>query len=89
MKSDEEGKKQWIVDQKLDALKAWSADTEKGTDELYKQLHGENWQQIRDQDLYRLAAQQEEASNKQKELEKFQKESKEKKEIKITGFKWI
>jgi chromatin structure-remodeling complex subunit RSC1/2 len=62
---------------------------ERGTDELYKQMHGENWKEIRELDLARLAVQQEEAFKNQKELEKFRHENKENKEVKITGFKWI
>lgn len=89
MKADEESKKQWICDQKVDALKTWSAQTEKGTDELYKKLHGENWQQIKQLDLAKLAVEQKQASNRQKELEEFQNERKTKNEVKITGFKWI
>jgi chromatin structure-remodeling complex subunit RSC1/2 len=89
MKADGESNKQWILDQKINALKTWSADTEHGTDELYKKLHGENWQRVRELDLAKLAVQQEQAFNKQKELEKFQKEKKSKDEVKITGFKWI
>jgi chromatin structure-remodeling complex subunit RSC1/2 len=89
IKADEEGSKQWILDQKLKALMSWSSDTEKGTDELYKKLHGEKWQQMRELDLAKLAVQQEQSFNKQKELEKFQKESKAKDEVRITGFKWI
>jgi chromatin structure-remodeling complex subunit RSC1/2 len=89
MKTDEDRIKQWIIDQKINALKTWSAHTEEGTDDLYKKLHGENWQQMREFDLAKLAVQQEQAFNKQKELEKFQTEKKDKDEIKITGFKWI
>jgi chromatin structure-remodeling complex subunit RSC1/2 len=89
MKADDEGKKHWIFDQKVNALKTWSEDMDKGTDGLYKRLHGDNWKQMRELDQYRLAIQQEEAFNKQKELEKFQRDSKENKDVKITGFKWI
>jgi chromatin structure-remodeling complex subunit RSC1/2 len=70
-------------------LQQWTANMERGTDELYKQMHGEKWKEMRELDLARLAVQQEEAFKKQKELEKFTQENKENKEIKITGFKWI
>jgi chromatin structure-remodeling complex subunit RSC1/2 len=89
IKADEEGNKQWILDQKVKALKSWSTETNKGTDELYKTLHGEKWQQVKERDLASLAEQQELAFNKQKELEKFREGRKAKDEIKITGFKWI
>ena len=89
MKTDEEGKKNWIIDQKLVSLQQWTTNMERGTDELYKQMHGENWKEIRELDLARLAVQQEEAFKNQKELEKFRHENKENKEAKITGFKWI
>jgi len=89
IKADEEGNKQWILDQKVKALKSWSTETDKGTDELYKTLHGEKWQQVKERDLASLAEQQELAFNKQKELEKFREGRKAKDEIKITGFKWF
>jgi chromatin structure-remodeling complex subunit RSC1/2 len=89
IKADEEASKQWILDQKVKALKSWSAESEKGTDELYKKLYGDDWQQVKELDLAKLAVQQEQAFNKQKELEKFRKERKGKDEVKITGFKWV
>jgi len=89
MKYDDEGKKQWILDQKLKELTKWCGDLEKGTDDLYKQMHGDNWKEMRAMDLNRLAVLQEEASKRQKEIEAYQKERRQEKDIKITGFKWI
>lgn len=89
IKADEGASEQWILDQKVKALKNWSAETEKGTDELYKKLYGDDWQQVKELDLAKLAVQQEQAFNKQKGLEKFKKERKGKDEVKITGFKWV
>ena len=88
IKADEDSQKQWILDQKVKALKAWSEDTEKGTDELYKKLHGENWQEMRAADVARLVAQQEAAVSKQNELDQFRKEQQAKHEVKITGFRF-
>ena len=89
IKSSEEGKRQWIVDQKIEALDKWASNMDKGTDVLYKQLHGNNWQEIRMKDFERLAAEQEEAIKRQKTLLDIQKKRKEEKDIPITGFKWI
>ena len=89
MKANDDDQKQWIFDQQMNALKNWTEDMDKGTDELYKQLHGNNWKQMRELDQNSLAIQQEEAFIKQKELEKFQSESIENKDVEITAFKWI
>ncbi|RDL30456.1 Bromodomain-containing protein [Venustampulla echinocandica] len=89
MKADGDGKRQWIIDQKLASLESWMKDMDNGTDELYKQLHGEKWKEVRDLDLCRLAVQQEDASTRKKRAEKFREESKERMEVKITGHKWI
>ena len=88
-KANEENFKSLLVNQKLVALEMWTKDMEGGTDELYEQLHGENWKEVRDADLARIAVQQEEALKKSKELELFQKESREQREVKLTGFKWV
>jgi chromatin structure-remodeling complex subunit RSC1/2 len=88
MRMDAEGKKQWILEQKVEALDKWSKSMEKGTDELYKQMYGEKWKEVRDADLNRLAVQQVEASAKQQDIENWDK-MKGVKDVKITGFKWI
>lgn len=62
---------------------------EKGTDELYKQLHGENWREARERDLNNLAIQQQKTFDKLKDNEDFQKRRAAEKEVKITGFRWI
>jgi chromatin structure-remodeling complex subunit RSC1/2 len=89
LKIDEAGKKNWLVNYKLSALQKWEAEMEKGTDQLYKQLHGENWKEARENDLNKLAVQQEQTFKKQNENRDFQKKRAEAKEVKITGFKWI
>lgn len=89
MKTSAEGKADWIVSQKLQALNKWSADMDHGTDEMYKKLHGENWKDARDIDLANLAVQQEQAFNKARELDLFKKQREQAKEVKIDGFKWV
>lgn len=89
MKTDIDGKQQRVTDQKIKAIQRWCEDMDKGTDELYEQMHGHVWKQARKVDLCRLAIAQEEASMKQREIEEFQKQRIEGKEIKITNFKWI
>jgi chromatin structure-remodeling complex subunit RSC1/2 len=74
--------------QNLEAMLEWSEQMDKGTDELYKKMHGDNWRQAREEDLVKLAVKQEEAYKQQKHAEEFQK-SRESKDVKITGFKWI
>jgi chromatin structure-remodeling complex subunit RSC1/2 len=89
MKTDQEGKKQWLLDQKIKAMNDWAMNMDKGTDDLYKQIHGENWKEMRELDLCKLAVAQEEALKKQKEIEAFKDAGKKKREVLITGFKWI
>ncbi|KAL2072320.1 hypothetical protein VTL71DRAFT_11663 [Oculimacula yallundae] len=89
MKTSDEGTVNWIVAQKLEALSKWNADMENGTDEMYKQLHGENWQEVRDADLAKLAVEQEQVFEKERELDLFKKKREERKEVKIDGFRWI
>jgi len=88
-KADEEEKKQLILDQRMKALNKWCVDMNNGTDDLYKQLHGDQWKEMREFDLYKLAAQQEDAFKKQKEIEEFKKTRSKAKGVKITGFNWI
>jgi len=89
IKTDAEGKKQWLVDQKVAALQSWCADMDHGTDELYKKMHRDDWKDVREFDVNKLAVLQAEEFIKKKELESFRKETLAKKDVKITGFKWI
>ncbi|KAH8661427.1 hypothetical protein BGZ60DRAFT_380901 [Tricladium varicosporioides] len=89
MKMDSEDKKRWLLEQKMAAMEEWRKNMERGTDEIYKDLHGENWKEIRDAEQCRLAIKQEDAYKKQKAHEEFKKRAAEAKEVKITGFKWI
>jgi chromatin structure-remodeling complex subunit RSC1/2 len=89
VKADLDSSKSWLMNQKLSALEIWTKHMETGTDELYQQLYGENWKQIRDSDLMRLGDYQKHALEKSKELVKFRQESKAQREVKLTGFKWI
>ena len=88
-KTGEDGQKNWLVNERLKSVKKWSEAMEKGTDELYQQLHGENWKEVREQDLARLAVQQEKAFNDQKDNEKFKKARADAKEVAIKGFRWL
>jgi chromatin structure-remodeling complex subunit RSC1/2 len=89
LKTSTDGRVCWIVAQKLEALSKWNVDMENGTDEMYKQLHGENWKEARDLALANLAIQQEQALSKERELELFEKRREERKQVKIDGFKWV
>jgi chromatin structure-remodeling complex subunit RSC1/2 len=89
IKTEKEDMKQKVFDQAATALKKWAEGMERGTDELYKHMHGEDWEKMRKQDLLQLTSQQEEALRKRKEMEEFQREMKKRDEVKITGSKWI
>lgn len=89
MKVDDDGKHCWILSQKMKALHEWCGDLDRGTDDLYRQMHGDDWKEARNLALCRLAISQEEASKQQKELEAYQKQRKAEKDIQITGFNWI
>lgn len=88
MKADNEGKKDWISLQKVKAMSTWSEHMEKGTDEMYRQMYGENWEEMRILHLQKLALEQVEATEKQKDAETFLNERKDETEVKITGFKF-
>jgi chromatin structure-remodeling complex subunit RSC1/2 len=89
LRTNEKGEKDWLIDDKLESLRSWGADMEKATDELYQELHGENWKEIRQQDLLRLAIRQEQTFNKEKENSEFRKKRAAEREVKIRGFRWI
>ena len=88
VKHDDEGKENWIRDQKLTSLKTWAASMEKRTDELYQQLHGEDWRDVRKNGLSKIAVRQEQSLKEQQELQSFRRERDADKDIQITGFKW-
>ena len=87
MRVEEEGVTQFICDQKAKIFKNWAADIDRGTDELYKRLHGENWEAMRKEDTLKLIARQEAASKEKKELETFKDELKKREEARNIGLK--
>ncbi|KIN00995.1 hypothetical protein OIDMADRAFT_198053 [Oidiodendron maius Zn] len=87
MRVEEEGVTQFICDQKAKIFKNWAADIDRGTDELYKRLHGENWEAMRKEDTLKLIARQEAASKEKKELEAFKDELKNREEARNIGLK--
>jgi chromatin structure-remodeling complex subunit RSC1/2 len=89
VKVEEEGMAQFIMDQKVKALKKWAEGMDRGTDGLYKHLHGENWQEVRKEDMGKIIARQELASKEQKEIEEFNQELKKRDEAKNAGLKWV
>ncbi|KAF8866168.1 Bromodomain-containing protein [Acephala macrosclerotiorum] len=72
-----------MIEKKLNAIKIWSKGMDAGTDELYKQMNGENWQEVRDADQARLAVLQDQATGKEKENQEYQKARAEEKDLKI------
>jgi len=88
MKEDTDSKQKFLVSQKLKALDVWQSKMKESTDEMYKELYGEDWEQIRDRDLVKLATAQEDAYKQKKELEEWRKEQEKRKEVKITGFRF-
>lgn len=88
MKETSEGKQTWLYNQKLKALEAWNSNTEKGTVELYQKMHGEDWEQMWERDMAKLAVAQEESYKQKKELEEWREGLKKRKEVEITGFKF-
>lgn len=89
IKTSEERNKQRIIDQKFKAMNEWCGNMDRGTDAIYKQIHGDEWKEVREIDLARLAVAQEESFKKQKEIDEFLKKQKNEKDISITGFRWI
>ncbi|KAK6582603.1 hypothetical protein PZA11_005011 [Diplocarpon coronariae] len=89
LKTEDDGRLDRIVGQKLNALEKWKIGMERGTDELYQQLHGENWFAVRARDLASLALQQEQTFGQKQEVEAFHRRREERKEVEIQGFRWI
>lgn len=71
------------------SMENYALEMDKGTDEIYKQLYGENWQEIREQDRNNLAVEQAKTFNRLKENRDFHQKRAAEKEVKITAFKWI
>ncbi|CAG8982462.1 hypothetical protein HYALB_00009956 [Hymenoscyphus albidus] len=89
MKADHvEGEKQ-VLESQLSVFEAWTKNMEQGTDDLYKQMHGDDWKQAREADLAKLAIKQQEALQKAQEVEKFHETSKKMREVKVSGFTWV
>ncbi|TAQ85828.1 hypothetical protein B7494_g5838 [Chlorociboria aeruginascens] len=89
MKTDDDDKKQQAFDQKMNYLQNWCKNMEAGTDELYKQMHGEKWKEMRELDAQALVAKQQEAYNKRLSMEKAHKKQDDGENMKITAFKWV
>lgn len=89
IKSNGQGNNEWIQTRKAELLEKWTESMDKGTDELYKKMHGEGWQAVREEDRKALIVKQQQAAEKQRELEEWKRGVKARKEIPITGFKWI
>ncbi|KAG0647295.1 chromatin remodeling [Hyphodiscus hymeniophilus] len=88
LKADDEKKSAWIIQEKMKGMHSWAEQMEQGTDDMYRQMYGENWKEIRALHLQKLALEQGEVSEKQKNAQVFLKERNAGKEVKITGFKF-
>lgn len=90
LKTVNENKQNWLVDQKLVYVQNWSEELAKGTDDLYQKMYGDNWKEMRNVDTHKLVLQQAKASKRQKGIDDFQKTRKaEVKGVEVFGFKWI
>jgi chromatin structure-remodeling complex subunit RSC1/2 len=88
VKAEEQSVAELLLERKAKALGKWTEDMEKGTDALYKHLHGENWEEVRKQDLAKMITRQELASKEKKENEAFHHEIEKRDEAKNSGLKW-
>lgn len=89
MKADHKGGEQQVMEGKLELLELWSKGMQRGTDELYRQMHGDGWEAARERDAELLAEKQEEARQKQLEVEQFNEESQKARGVKVKGFTWV
>ncbi|KUJ14719.1 Bromodomain-containing protein [Mollisia scopiformis] len=85
VKVEMESERQSMIKKNLNAVKTWSQTMDAGTDELYKQMNGEDWKEVRDLDQARLAVLQQQATTTEKENRKYQNERIAEKEMKISG----
>ena len=88
-KADDESKQNWALDQKLTHVQNWSQNLAKGTDSLYQKLYENNWEEMQTVENSRLAAQQIEGSRNQRDIDNFQRARAMKKEVELSGFRWI
>lgn len=72
--------------QNLAAMISWCDEMDRRTDELYKQMYGDRWQEIRALETQNLIEKQTEATKKRLAHEHFLKKNKAEKDVKIFGF---
>ena len=90
MKADAEGKKTGITEMKLKAMVDWCDGMDKGTDQIFKSLYGDDWEEAKRSKLEELAVAQVAATAKSKQFKADREARRRKREdIPITGFKWI
>ena len=88
LKTDSEDNAKWILEQKMNGMDAWAEQMEKGTDEIYKQMYGEDWKEMRALHLQKLVLEEAEAAEKSRAAKAFLKERKDEQEVEISGFKF-
>ena len=88
MKANHEAQKELELQMEGEALGVWVAMMEKGTDELFKQMYGDEWEGQRALNAQNLAIKQAEAAARQKERAAYFAQIEKEKEVKITGFKF-
>lgn len=88
MKEDTEGQKQWLIDQKAKTLINWQSKMEEGSDKIWKEMYGDDWGDMRDRYLAKIATAQEGAHKQKKELEQWRKDLEARKEVPLTGFRF-
>ena len=88
LKTDSEGKAGWIAEQKTKGMRSWAEQVERGTDEIYKQMYGEDWKDVRALHLQKLILEQAEAIEKRGAVNASLRKKRHETEVKITGFKF-
>lgn len=86
---ESEAEREKFLSEKITGMHAWSKTLYDSADEIYKQLHGANWKDVKNLEMAALAVKQEAVSGEKRELEQFRKQVAERKNIKLEGFKWV
>jgi len=90
MKVDADGKRTGITQLKLKAMVDWCDEMDNGTDQIFKNLYGEDWQEAKKLKLEEIAVAQEEATARSQQYKTDREERRRKREdVPITGFKWV
>lgn len=85
IKLEQENQLQTTIENNVKFVEKWSSNFDAVTEKFYQDLYGENWKEMREVHLAKLAIEQAQATLKQKEAREFEIQKEAAKELKING----